>query len=101
MLKLRRTEPVNVDVRIFFTDVPQKIDIPLERQFRMMPALHQDLYSAYSSEFVQLLIKLLEAQHVMVFVAFGSIERTELAINIADVGVIDVAIDDVGHDLAS
>ena len=40
MLKLRRTEPVNIDVRIFFPDVTQQIDIPLERQFRMMPALH-------------------------------------------------------------
>src|SRR6476661_6364795 len=100
MLKLRRTEPVDVDVRIFFADVVQEIDVPLEWQFRMMPALHQDLYSASSSELVQLLIKLLEAQHVMIFVAFGSIERAELAVNIANVRVIDVAIDDVGHDRA-
>ena len=67
----------------------------------MMPALHQDLHSARGSEFVQLLIKLLEAQHVMIFVAFGPIKRAEFAINVADVCVIDVAIDDVGHNLAS
>src|SRR5205085_11940854 len=36
MLKLRRTEPVNVDLRIFFPDVLQKIDIPLESEFRMV-----------------------------------------------------------------
>src|ERR1700757_4650755 len=40
MLKLWWTESVNIDVRIFFADVLQKIDVPLERQFRMMPALH-------------------------------------------------------------
>src|SRR6266496_2641835 len=101
MLKLRRTESVNVDVRIFFTDVLQKIDVPLERQFRMMPALHQDLHSSCRSEFVEFLIKLLEAQHVMIFVAFGPIKRAELAVNVADVCVVDVAIYDVGHDLAA
>jgi hypothetical protein len=47
------------------------------------------------------LIKLLEAQHVMIFVAFGPIKCAELAVNVANVCVIDVAIDDVGHDLAT
>src|SRR5882724_9130447 len=28
MLKLRRTEPVNIDVRIFLADMLQKIDVP-------------------------------------------------------------------------
>ena len=56
----------------FFADVVQEIEVPLERQFRMMPALHQDLDSACSSEFVELLIKLLEAQHVMIVVALRS-----------------------------
>ena len=46
MLKLGRTESVNVDVRIFFADVMEKIDIPIEAQFRMMPPLHQDLNTA-------------------------------------------------------
>src|SRR6188472_1218909 len=101
MLKLRRTESMNIYVRIFFADVVQEIDVPLELQFRMMPALHQDLHSTCSSEFVQLLIKLLKAQHVMIFVAFGPIKCAELAVNVANVRVIDVAIDDIGHDLAA
>ena len=37
----------------------------------------------------------------MVVVSLGAIERAELAVNVADVGVIDVAIDDVSHDLAA
>src|SRR5436853_644459 len=53
MLELRRTEPVDVDVRIFFADVLQKIDVPLERQFRVMSALHQDLNATRCRKFVQ------------------------------------------------
>src|ERR1700756_3096375 len=99
MLELWRTEPVNIDVRISFSDVPQEIDVPLERQFRMMPALHQDLHSACGSELVQLLIKLLEAEHVMIFVALGSIKRAEFAVHVADVRVVNIAIDDIRHDV--
>src|SRR4029434_2340173 len=40
MLKLRRTESVNIDVRILFADVSEKSDIPVEPQLRMMPPLH-------------------------------------------------------------
>src|SRR6266496_435545 len=40
MMKLRRTESVNIDVRIFFPYVMQEIDVPHERQFRMVPTLH-------------------------------------------------------------
>jgi hypothetical protein len=47
------------------------------------------------------LIKLLEGQNVMIFVALGPIKGAELAVNVADVCVIDVAIDDVSHDLAA
>jgi hypothetical protein len=59
------------------------------------------LHPARGSEFIQLLIELLEAQHVMIFVAFRPIKCAELAVNVADVCVINVAIDDVGHDLAT
>src|SRR6266446_6704335 len=101
MLKFRRTESMNVDVRILFSNVLQKINVPLEWQSRMVPALHQNLHSACGSEFIQLFIELLETKHVMIFVALRSIKRAELAVNITDVRVIDVAIDDVRHDLAS
>ena len=37
----------------------------------------------------------------MIVVFFGAIKRAELAIDIADVGVIDVAIDDVSDDVIS
>src|SRR5205085_3120360 len=83
MLQLRRTEPVNVDVRIFFADVPEQIQIPLERQLRMVPALHQDLNPAGRGKFVEFLVELLAAQNVMVRVFFGPIKSAELAVNVA------------------
>src|SRR5438045_9254292 len=101
MLKLRRTESMNIDVRIFCADVLQKIDVPLEQQFRMMPALHQNLNSAYGREFVEFLIDLLERKNVMILVFFGPIKCTEFAVDVADVRVIDIAIDDIRHDLAT
>src|SRR4029450_13886399 len=100
MLKLRRTEPVNIDVRIFFPNVPQQIDIPLERQFRMMPPLHKNLTAADGRKFVELLIDLLERENVMILILLRSIKRAELAVNIANVRVIDVSIDNVGDDFA-
>ncbi len=101
MLKLRWTEPVDVNVRIFFANVSQKIEIPLERQFRMMPALHQDLNTARGGQFLKFFIDLLEREHVMIFIAFRAIKCAELAVNIADVRVIDVPIDNVCDDLAT
>src|ERR1700693_1074241 len=101
MLKLRWTKPVDINVRIFFANVSQKIEIPLERQFRMMPALHQDLNTVRGGQFLKFFIDLLEREHVMIFIAFCAIKCAELAVNIADVRVIDVPIDNVGDDLAT
>src|SRR4029453_5024789 len=60
MLKFRRTEPVNIDVRIFFPNVTQQIDIPFEGQLRMMPPLPQNFNTANGRKFVEFLIDLIE-----------------------------------------
>ncbi len=99
MLQLGRTEAVDINMRIFFADVAEQFEIPIERQLRVVPALHENLNTARGGKFVQLLIELLPAQHVVVFVFLGPVKRAELAVNVADVGVVDVAVDDVGHDL--
>jgi hypothetical protein len=67
----------------------------------MVPALHQDLNPARGGKFVEFVVKLFPAQDIMVFVFFRPVERAELAVNVADVRVIDVAIDDVSHDLTA
>ena len=60
MLELRRTESVDIDVRIFLADVPQQVDVPFEAQLGMMSALHQNLNTAHGGKFVQLLIELFQ-----------------------------------------
>src|SRR3954469_6636555 len=65
----------------------------------MVPALHQDLNPAHGGKFVEFLVELFAAEDVMVLVLFRAVKRAKLAVNIADVGVVDVAIDDVSHDL--
>ena len=86
-------------MRIFLADVPEPIEIPVELQARMMAPLHQNLHAAHRAQFVQFLVQLLATEDVVVLIFFGAIKCAELAVNIADVRVIDVAIDDVGHDL--
>ena len=100
MLELRRAKTVDVDLRIFFPDVMEQLQVPIEPEFRMVPALHQDLHAAGGSQLIELLVELLVGQDVMILILFRAIKRTELAIDVADVGVIDVSIDDVGDDLA-
>ena len=90
---------MDIDVRIFFPDVMQKIEIPLKRQLRMVPALHQNLHSTRCGQFIQFLVDLFKREHVMIFIALGPVKRAELAVNIADVRVIDVSIRDVSDDL--
>ena len=51
--------------------------------------------------FLDLPVHLLERNHVRIVILFHAIERAEFAIDIADVGVIDIAIDDVGDDFVA
>ena len=85
----------------FVFDVRQQIEIPLLGQLGMMPALHQNLRAAERDGFLDLLVHLVERDDVGIVVLFHAIKRAELAIDVADVGVIDVAIDDVGDDLVA
>src|SRR5260370_6453256 len=101
MLELRRAESMNVDVRIFFSDVLQKIDIPAERQFRMMPALHQNLHTARGRKLVEFLVDLFERKNVLILLALRPIKRAELAIHIANGRVLNVPVGEVRYDLAA
>src|SRR2546430_1221171 len=99
MLELWWAESVNIDVRIFLPDVMQEIDIPVEPELGMVSALHQNLHTAGGAQLVEFRIELFEGNDVMIRIFFRAIKRAEFAINVADIGVVDVAIDDVGDDL--
>src|SRR5512140_3048095 len=79
-------------------DVAQEVEIPVERDVRIVPALHEDLDRAHLFRFVDLGADLFVGQRPPFAVFWATIECAEAAVGDADVGVIDVAIDDIRHD---
>ena len=69
--------------------------------FGMMPALHQNLCPAERDGLLDLAVHLIVRDDVGVGVLFRPIKRAELAIDVADVGVIDIAVNDVGDDFVA
>ncbi len=101
MDELGGAEPVDVDVRELRLDPPHQVEVPRQRESRMMPALEQDLRPAQGHCFFDLPIHLLGGDDVGVRVALAAAEGAELAVHVADVGIIDVAVDEVGDDLVA
>ena len=60
VIELRRREPVDIDVRILLPDVRSIVEIPVDPELRMMPALQQNLDAADGRQLVELLVELLE-----------------------------------------
>ena len=79
-------------------DVLQQVQIIIDVELRVMPALHQDLHAADRHQLFDLLADLFRRQHVGIRVILVAHERAERAVDVADVGVIDVAVDDVRDD---
>ena len=101
MNELARTEAVDVDLREFAFDVRQQIQIPLQRKFGVMAALHQNLRSAQGERLLDLAVHFVEGDDIGVCVLFRAIKGAEFAIDIADIGIIDIAINNVGDDLVA
>ena len=79
-------------------DVAHQIQIPLERDIRIVPALEQDLHTTQCLRLLDLLADLLERQGVPFPMLWPTIEGAESTVRNTDVRVVDVAVDDVGHD---
>lgn len=89
-------EAMDVEAGEFFADVRQQVEIPLFGQLGVMPTLHEDLVAAQRNGFLDLAVHFSVRNHVGVGVLLGAPEGAELAVNVADVGVVDVAVHDVG-----
>jgi hypothetical protein len=63
-----------------------------------MAALEEDLDAAVVIEFAELEVHFVLGEDIMVGVFLRAVEGAEFAIDVADVGVIDIAVDDVGDD---
>ena len=94
-------KPWMLNLRKFVFDVREQIQIPLLRQLRMMAALHQHLRAAERDRLLDFFVHLVERDDVGIVVLFHAVKRAELAIDVADVRVIDVAVNDVGDDVVA
>ena len=101
MVELGRRKAVDVDRRMIRPDVLEQVEVVIDAELRMMAALHENLRAADGFEFLDLCADLLGREDVAVVVALGPHEGAELAVDVADVRVIDVPVDDVGDDLVA
>ena len=101
MNKLARAESVNVDLRKFVPNVREQVQVPLLVELRVMAALLQDLRATERDRLLDFLVDLVMGDHVRVVLFFRPPKRAELAVLVANVGVVDVAVDDVGGDVVA
>ena len=95
---LRRRQRVQLEIGKPLLHRPEQIFVPRERQVGIVPALQQQLHAAQRARLFDLLEDLVEAEHVAFAVPDLAVERAEVAARHADVGVVDVAVDDVGDE---
>src|SRR4051812_29164029 len=101
MDELAGAESVNVNLGKFALNMREQIEIPLESELGMMSTLHQNLRAALGNGFLDLSVHLLVGDHIGIIVAFDPVESAKFAIDIANVRIIDVAVNNVGYDLVA
>jgi len=99
VVNLRRRETVQLKARILRAQRAQKIFIPFDSKIRMQPTLHQHAGAAKRNGLVDFRANLIDGSDVSVGRAGPPIESAKGADYIADIRVINVAIDDVGDDV--
>src|SRR3954463_16236750 len=80
-------------------DIAHQLEVPLEGNVGIVPALEQDLHAADRLALVNLGADLLEAQDIPLIVLRPAVEGAELTVCYANVRVVDVPVDDVGDDV--
>ena len=87
---------MNVHRRVVGLDEPQQILVILDRQRVIHPTLHENLRSPDRDQLAYFLADLLVGQRIAVDIFMIAPKRAERAFGRADVGVVDVPVDDVG-----
>ena len=88
---------MQVDVKSVFDFSEQVFEI-IDTQVEMVPALEKDLPSSQGDGFFNFLRDGFEGQDVGVAVSFFSVKSAKCAVCDTNVGIVDVAVDDVGDD---
>ena len=91
---------MKLERRIAIFDRPEEVLVPDEWEIRIVSTLKQQLHAPNGDRLVYLAKQLLEPEHVSFGRPDGTVECAEVALGDADVGVVDVPIDDVGHGAA-
>ena len=94
---LRRGEAVQMDGEALL-DAAEEVFVPFDLEIGVQAALHEHAGAAQVEGLLDLVEDGLLRQHVAFGVAHGAVEGAEAAILGAEVGVVDVAVDDVGDD---
>ena len=95
-------ESVQGDVRMGLFHLGKHVEVPIQLQVGMVPALEEDLRGAQGLGFGDLVDDLVRLVDVAFFrVARLAVESAELAVGDADVGIVDVAVNEVSGDLVA
>ena len=89
---LRRRQRVEVD-RVARLDVGEEVLVPLDPQVRVVAALQQQRRAAEVERLLDLAEDHRLRQHVALRVHRAAVERAEVAVGDAEVGVVDVPVD--------
>src|SRR5207237_1592805 len=100
VMNLRGLEAMRLKAGICRAQRPQKIFVPLATKIRMQSSLHQHAGTAQLDRLVDFFANLVDRAYVSVRRAGPAIECAESTDHVADIRVIDVAIDDVGDNVA-
>ena len=84
---------------VAFLDSREQLLVIVDLQIGMDPALHKNASTAQRQRFFDFLVDDVIRQDVGLVVALHAVERAEGAEFLADVGVIDIPIDDVADDV--
>src|SRR5439155_1184546 len=99
VMNLGRRETVQLKAGILRAQSAQQIFVPFDAKVRVQASLHQHAGAAERNRLVNLRANLVDGAHVSIGRAGPAIERAESTHDVADVRVIDVAIDYVSDNV--
>src|ERR1044072_5652998 len=84
---------------IFWMKRTQQVFVPFDAEVGMQSTLHQNSGTAKRNRLIDLLADFFECANVSIRRARPAIGRTARAQHVADVGVVNIAVDDVSDDV--
>ena len=90
---------MKLKTRILVMKLAKQILVPFDAKVGMQSTLHQYAGTTESDGLIDFDANLVQGSNVSIGCTGSAVEGTERTNNVADVGVIDIAIDDVGNNI--